>query len=110
MDMSETIAKLTMEYVKPEYPIYKMKVFYYSQGVECDMHTKTIILEHNDKGLIDGFIQPEKKYLDLNYRIDFDRAIIHTDFLNELEEDENLTWFDGFESIQYGVIYCKRIA
>ena len=108
MDVSGTITQLTMEYIKPEYPVYKMKVFISEEHDEA-FRQKTFILEHNDKAFPSHYIEYHNKY-DTNYRIDFDDAIIHTDFINQIKENENLSWFDGVSEINYGVIYCKRIA
>ena len=107
MDISGTITQLAMDYIKPEYPVYKMKVFTFQESVE--VWKKTFILEHNDKAFPPHYIEKHDKD-DPNYRIDFDDAIIHTDLLNQLKEDENLSWFDAITEINYGVIYCKRIA
>jgi hypothetical protein len=108
MDISGTVAKMAMEYIKPEYPIYKMKIFTCEDGMG-EFTQRTFILEHNDKAFRSHYIEQHDKD-DLNFRIEFDDAIIHTDFLNKLKEDENLSWFDGFGSKIHGVIYCKRIA
>ena len=54
-DINETITTLTMEYLKPEYPVYKIEVveskvkFDDSSDIELLTHKKTLILEADDK-------------------------------------------------------------
>ena len=107
MDISGTITQITMDYIKPKKPIYKLKVFVYNDNDDELFFRKTYILEHDDNAFRKRF---DRDRDDLHWRIDFDDAVVHTEFINALKEDENKTWYDGYSEIDYGAISFDRIA
>ena len=109
-DINETITNLTMEYVKPKYPIYKIEVIEnkinFDDEPEIYTHKKTLILEADDK-FYDNWkgnnrcdqINESDKRCSLNF-IKF--------MTDKKENDYSITYFCLHKS--WYILSCERIA
>ena len=113
-DINETIASITMEYLKPKYPVYKIKVvesyisFDDDEDYQLNTHTRTLILEADDKFYDNWKANPAPTMLGINESdkrcsLRFAKDIINRkcDCRSVIQYNSTKTWF---------ILSCERLA